>query len=276
MWEVKRLGHGIGLRSKHFGYLLEHEPVGVDWFEIISENFFSMAGRPWAVLEKMRQRVPIVMHGVTLGIGNVDPLNLSYLAQLKTLAEHVQPAWISDHLCWGAFGGHYLHDLLPLPYTQETIRHVVPRIQKVQEFLGRPILLENVSSYLTFADNEMPEWEFVTEIARRSGSGILLDVNNIYVSAHNHNFAVDDYLCAIPVDLVGQFHVAGHTDKGTHLLDTHIGPTPEGVWEVYRKAVQRFGSISTLIEWDDEIPDFSVVAEEARNAARIEQEVLRV
>lgn len=275
MWDgATFLGHGIGLRTKHYTHLLEHDPDGVDWFEIISENFFPMTGRPWAVLEKMRAEVPVVMHGVSLGIGNTDPLNENYLEKLKALMERIEPQWVSDHICWGGFGGHYAHDLLPLPYTEETINHIVPRIQQVQDFLGRPMLFENVSSYLTFADNEMPEWEFVVEIAKRSGCGILLDVNNIYVSSQNHSFSADAYLEAIPPEIVGQFHVAGHSDYGTHLLDTHIGPTPDEVWDVYRKAVKRFGTVSTLIEWDDEIPAFEVVAEEAAKASSLTKEVL--
>ncbi len=275
MWDGARfLGHGIGLRTIHFTHLLEHGPHDVDWFEIISENFFPMAGRPWAVLEKVRAEVPVVMHGVALGIGNTDSFNERYLNKLKMLMERIEPQWVSDHLCWGGFGGHYAHDLLPLPYTEETINHMVPRIQYVQEFLGRPMVFENVSSYLTFSDNEMPEWEFVAEISKRSGCGILLDVNNIYVSSQNHDFSVDNYINAIPVDSVAQFHVAGHTDKGEYLLDTHTGPTPNVVWDVYRKALERFGHVSTLIEWDDEIPAYEVVTEEAAIASSITKEVL--
>lgn len=274
MWNGKYIGHGIGLRTKHFSHLLEHGPQGIDWFEVISENFFSQSGRPWAVLEKVRAEVPIVTHGVCLGIGNTDPLNEIHLEQLKQLVDRVEPAWVSDHLCWGGFGGHYAHDLLPLPYTEETIRHVVSRIHYVQEYLGRQMLFENVSSYVSFQESEMPEWEFVVEVARRSGSGILCDVNNIFVSANNHGFDVDDYLNAIPPEMVGQFHVAGHTDYGTHILDTHIGPTPDGVWEVYQKALKRFGPISTLIEWDDEIPAYEVVVKEAHKASQLEKETL--
>ncbi len=274
MWESNSIGHGIGLRNKHFVHLLEHGPHDVDWFEVISENFFTQSGRPWAVLEKVRAEVPIVTHGVCLGIGNTDPINEEHLKQLKRLVDTIEPAWVSEHFCWGGFGGHYAHDLLPLPYTQETIEHVVSRIHYVQDYLGRAMLFENASSYVAFEESEMPEWEFVVEVAKRSGCGLLVDVNNIYVSAHNHDFEVDDYLNAIPPELVGQFHVAGHTDHGTHLLDTHVGPTPDGVWEVYKKALKRFGPISTLVEWDEDIPAYEVVVEEARKAALFEKEIL--
>ncbi|MBK06563.1 MAG: hypothetical protein CL920_29445 [Deltaproteobacteria bacterium] len=274
MWNKTYLGHGIGLRTAHYTYLLEHPVKGVDWFEIISENFFGPGGRPWAVLRKVREQVPIVMHGVSLGIGNTSPLDWDYLKQLKDLAEKVEPAWVSDHICWGGYGGHYSHDLLPLPYTQETLDHLVPRIHEVQEFLGRPMMFENASSYVSFAESEMSEWEFVAELAKRTGSGILLDVNNVYVSANNHNFEVDDYINAIPKEYVGQFHVAGHTDKGNYLLDTHIGPVIPEVWDVYKKALARFGPISTLVEWDEDVPSFEEVVAESQRARHIEQEFL--
>ncbi|MCB9641229.1 MAG: DUF692 domain-containing protein [Myxococcales bacterium] len=265
------LGHGIGLRTKHFEHLLEHPPHGVDWFEIISENFFDPGGRPWIVLDRVRETCPIVMHGVSLGIGNTDPLDPNHLQSLKTLKERIQPAWISDHLCWGAFGGHNSHDLLPLPYTEEAIRHIVPRIAQVQDFLGTQLLLENVSSYVTFQESEMEEWDFLREIAERADCKILLDVNNIYVSAFNHGFKVEQYLNAIPVGRVGQFHLAGHTNHGDYILDTHIGPVIEDVWDVYRKALDRFGPISALVEWDEAIPPFEEVVEEVTRSKAIEE-----
>lgn len=274
MWHRKDLGHGIGLRTTHYSHLLEQGPKGVDWFEVISENFLELAGRPWAVLQRVRKDVPIVMHGVSLAIGNVEPLDKVYLAKLKQLKEAIEPAWVSDHICWGGFGGHNAHDLLPLPYTEETLNHIVPRIHAVQDFLGEQMVFENVSSYVTFETSEMSEWEFVSELAKRSGCGLLVDVNNIFVSANNHQFAVEDYLNAIPKEHVAQFHVAGHTDKGDFLLDTHTGPIIEDVWDVYKQAVQRFGRVPTLIEWDENVPSFEEVVAESVIARRLEREVL--
>lgn len=274
MWDGQSLGHGIGLRVAHFDYLLEHGPHDVDWFEVISENFVEMAGRPWAVLQKVRAEVPIVMHGVSMAIGNTDPLDMDYLHKLKALKEAIDPAWISDHICWGGFGGHNAHDLLPLPYTEETLAHLVPRIQKVQEFLGREMTFENVSSYITFQENEMEEWEFVTALAKRTGCKLLVDVNNIFVSGYNHQFDPQTFINAIDPSYVRQFHVAGHTDKDGYKLDTHLGPTPPGVWEVYRMAVRRFGRVSTLIEWDEDVPAYDVVVAESQLARQIEKEIL--
>lgn len=267
------LGHGIGLRTRHFASHLEARPP-VDWLEAISENFFSPGGRPIAVLEKVRREVPVVLHGVSLSIGSTDPLSETHLDDLASLAARIEPAWISDHLCWGSHGGRYAHDLWPLPFTEEAIRHVVPRIERVQERLGRRILLENVSSYAAFRDSEMPEWEFVSEVARRSDCGILLDVNNVYVSARNHGFEAIDYLAGIPADRVGQIHLAGHSDRGTHLLDTHDHEVPGPVWDLYREAVRRIGPVPTLVEWDDHVPPLERLVEESRRAAEIEREVL--
>ncbi|HWP67006.1 MAG TPA: DUF692 domain-containing protein [Candidatus Limnocylindria bacterium] len=267
------LGHGVGLRSKHFPRVLDGTS-DVAWLEVISENFMIRGGRPLAVLERARATAPIVLHGVSLSIGSTDPLNERYLTELRQLADRIEPAWMSDHLCWGSVGGHYAHDLLPLPYTEEALRHVVERVGRVQDRLGRRILLENVSSYLTFAHSAMPEWEFLAAVAVRADCGILLDVNNVYVSAVNHGFDPVRYLTAIPADRVGQFHLAGHSDKGTHLLDTHDGHVAPAVWDLYRVAVQRFGRVSTLVEWDDRIPEWEVLCAEADRAAAIEAEVL--
>ena len=275
MWKKNLLGHGIGLRSKHFGHLLEHGVSGVDWFEIISENFFEPGGRPWAALDKVRAQVPVVMHGVSLGIGNSDPISDKYMEQLTTLAARVEPAWISDHLCWGANGGHYSHDLLPLPYTEEALAHTIERVNAVQDRLKRPLMLENVSSYVSFRSSTMTEWEFVNEVARRTDSGILLDVNNIYVSSKNHGFSAETYLDAIDVERVGQIHLAGHTVYETHILDSHIGPVPSPVWDLYRRAVKRFGRVPTLIEWDEGIPDYETLVDESRRAVELEKEALR-
>jgi len=251
----KYLGHGIGLRTKHFASYLAAPPP-VDWLEAISENFMSPGGRPIAVLEKMRRDVPVVLHGVSLSIGSVDPLSECYLDDLAALVRRIEPAWVSDHLCWGTHGGRYVHDLLPLPYTEEALDHVARRVEHVQERLGRQILLENVSSYVAFKDSTMTEWEFLSELARRADCGILLDVNNVYVSARNHGFDPYDYLAGIPVDRVAQFHIAGHSDN------------------LYGAAVRRFGAVSTLVEWDDHIPPLEGLVEESRHAEAIEAEAL--
>jgi len=270
---VPYLGHGVGLRTKHFPRLWDGT-ARVDWFEVISENFMIRGGRPLAALEKAREIAPLVLHGVSLSLGSTDPLNEAYLNDLRTLIHRFEPAWVSDHLCWGSVGGHYAHDLLPLPYTEEALDQVVQRVQAVQERLGRQILIENVSSYLTFAHSAMPEWEFLAQIAKRADCGILLDVNNIYVSAANHGFRAEDYIAGVPADRVGQIHLAGHSDRGTYLFDTHDGPVITPVWDLYRLAVRHCGRVSSLIEWDDKIPEFAVLRAEAERARAIESEVL--
>jgi uncharacterized protein (UPF0276 family) len=259
------LGYGVGLRPQHYGYVVERRPE-VDWFEIISENFMVPGGRPLHVLERVRADYPVAMHGVSLSIGSCDPLNGEYLYQLKALADRVQPAWISDHLCWTGVGGRNLHDLLPLPYTEEAVGHVVERVCRVQDFLGRTILLENVSSYLSFCESQMREWEFLAAVAEAADCGILLDVNNVFVSAFNHGFAAEDYLAGVPRERVLQFHLAGHSDHGRYLLDTHDHPVREEVWELYAAAVRHCGPLSTLIEWDDDIPEFERLQAEAERA----------
>jgi uncharacterized protein (UPF0276 family) len=266
------LGHGIGLRRDHFERILAG-PGRIDWFEAISENFMVPGGRALDVLTRVRERYPIVLHGVSLSIGSADPLDERYLDELDALAQRFQPAWISDHLCWTGIGGHNAHDLLPLPYTEEALRHVVERVGRVQDRLRRAIALENVSSYIAYRDSQMPEWEFLAEIARRSGCGILLDVNNIYVSGRNHDFEPLDYIAGVPIDAVWQFHLAGHSDKGTFLLDTHDHPVIDPVWDLYRAAVERFGEVSTLIEWDDHIPPFERLEAESERARAIFNEV---
>jgi len=267
------LGHGVGLRRDHFERVLSG-PTGVDWFETISENFMVDGGRPLDVLTRVRERYPIVLHGVSLSIGSTDPLDGSYLDRLDALARRFQPAWVSDHLCWTGVGGRQAHDLLPLPYTEQALDHVAGRVLRVQERLGRPIALENVSSYVAYRHSTMPEWEFLAEVARRSGCGILLDINNIYVSARNHGFDPHAYLEGIQPGTVWQFHLAGHSDKGTHLLDTHDHAIIDAVWALYRAAVRRFGPVSSLIEWDDRIPSFERLEDESRRARTIHEEVL--
>jgi uncharacterized protein len=268
-----RLGHGIGLRPKHFGRLLAERPP-VDWMEAVSENYLAPGGRPVATLEKVRREVPVALHGVSLSIGSTDTLDRPYLAALRALVDRIQPAIVSDHLCWGRHGGRYAHDLWPLPFTEEALAHVVERVGQVQEAIGRQLLLENVSSYVAFRDSTMSEWEFIGEVARRADCGILLDINNIYVSARNHGFAAADYIAGVPADRIGQFHLAGHSDKGTYLFDSHDADVPQAVWDLYRMAVARFGPVPSLIEWDDHIPELDILVAESRKAAAIEADVL--
>jgi uncharacterized protein (UPF0276 family) len=269
----KHIGHGIGLRTVHFPELLSAPPP-TDWVEAISENFMSAGGRPLAVLEKVRSEVPVVLHGVSLSIGSTDPLSEPYLDALAALAARVEPAWISDHLAWGSHGGRYAHDLWPLPHTEEAIRHVVERVSRVQERLGRQILLENPSSYVSFRASEMPEWQFLSEVARRADCGILLDVNNVFVSARNHGFDPLDYLDGVPADRVGQLHLAGHSDRGRYLLDTHDAEVPAAVWELYRETLSRVRPVSTLVEWDDAIPPLGRLVRESERARAVEAAAL--
>ena len=259
------LGFGIGLRTVHFREILERQPP-VDWFEIISENFMDSHGRPRYVLEQVAERYPIVMHGVSLSIGSTDPLDHDYLRKLKELARWTNARWISDHLCWTGVAGINTHDLLPMPYHDESLKHVIQRVREVQEVLERPLVLENPSSYVTFQASQMPEWEFLTHVATEADCGLLLDVNNVYVSSVNHEFDPCEYLRAIPRERVVQFHLAGHTNCGTHLIDTHDGPVIHPVWELYREARERFGAVSTLLEWDARIPKLDEVHAEVLKA----------
>ncbi len=269
---VPQLGHGIGLRPSHFTELLEQRLLP-DWLEALSENFMIRGGRPLAVLERLRAERPLALHGVSLSLGATDPLNERYLDDLVRLAARFEPAWLSDHLCFGSHGGHYAHDLLPLPFTEEALAHVVDRIATVQERLGRQILIENVSSYVTFAHSTIPEWEFLAAVAERADCGILLDVNNIHVSSVNHGFDARRYLEGIPAARVGQIHLAGHQDCGTHLLDTHDHPVCSQVWDLYRATVRHLGPVSTLIEWDANIPPLPDLLAEAERARTVEAEV---
>ncbi|MBI3783698.1 MAG: DUF692 domain-containing protein [Deltaproteobacteria bacterium] len=267
------LGHGIGLRPPHYPHVLDGS-ARADWFEIISENFMVAGGRVPAVLEAARRQAPIVLHGVSMSLGGVDPLNERYLGELKQLIERIEPAWVSDHLCWGGFGRHYAHDLLPLPFTEEALAHVAARIRYVQDRLGCRILIENVSSYVTFTHSALPEWEFLAGVAEAADCGILLDVNNIYVSSVNHGFDAQKYLAGVPVERVGQIHLAGHQNNGTHLIDTHDHPVPSPVWDLYRDAIRRVGPVSTLIERDDNIPELSELLAEAEMARQAEAEAI--
>ncbi|MBI4951517.1 MAG: DUF692 domain-containing protein [Myxococcales bacterium] len=266
------LGHGIGLRTVHYREVVADRPA-VDWFEVITENFTMPGGNPRRVLRAVRERYPVVLHGVSLSLGSVDPLNEAYLSDVAELAAETEPAWISDHLCFSSFGGHTGHDLWPLPYTEEALAHVSARIVRVQERLGRRILVENVSSYLRYAHSTVTEWEFLTALCHRADCGLLLDVNNVYVSAKNHGFDARTFLQGVPADRVGQIHLAGHSADGPLLLDTHDHPVCDDVWELYRDAVARFGPVSTLVEWDAQIPPLGRVIEETQRAAAIEAEV---
>ncbi|HYB31789.1 MAG TPA: DUF692 domain-containing protein [Steroidobacteraceae bacterium] len=247
------LGFGLGLRVDHYQAILAGHPA-VDWFEVLTENYLVPGGKPLHYLMRIRERYPLAMHGVSLSIGSTAPLDREYLRQVRALAQRVEPAWISDHLCWTGVAGRNTHDLLPLPYTEEALAHVVERVRRVQDVLGRRILLENVSSYVAFRDSRLSEWQFLSEIATRADCLILLDVNNIYVSAVNHEFDALEYLNAIPADRVQQIHLAGHENHGDYLVDTHDAEVPDPVWQLYAAAVRRFGAVSTMIERDDHIP----------------------
>jgi uncharacterized protein len=267
------LGFGLGLRPQHYEEILDGNP-GIDWFEVISENYMIEGGQPLYMLDRIRDRYPIVMHGVSLSIASTAPFDMDYLRALKGLAQRVQPKWISDHLCWTGVHGVNLHDLLPIPYTQEALDHVVDRVNYVQDFLGRRFTIENVSTYVTFAQSEMTEWEFVNELAQRTGCWLLFDVNNVYVSAFNHGFSAIDFLQGMPRDQVVQFHVAGHSHEETHIIDTHDHPVCDEVWDFYREAIRYFGPVSTMIERDDNIPPLAKLVEELDHARSIAGEVL--
>jgi uncharacterized protein (UPF0276 family) len=268
------LGVGVGLRIPHYRHIFEHRPR-VDWFEIISENFMVDGGMPIANLERVLSSYRLVQHGVSLSIGSTDPLDFDYLRRLKALLARVGSPWVSDHLCWTGAHGVNLHDLLPLPYTEEAVRHVAARARVVQDFLEVRLALENVSSYLTFTASRMSEWEFLSAIAEEADCGILLDVNNVYVSSYNHGFDPEAYIDGVPHHRIVQFHLAGHTHQGAYILDTHSDHVVDAVWALYRRAVARAGDVSTLIEWDDDIPSFEVLAAEAEKARAIRQEVAR-
>ena len=268
------LGYGLGLRRQHYDEVLDQRPA-VDWFEIISENYMVDGGKPLDYLSKIREHYPMVMHGVSMSIGSIEPLNKDYLKLLKTLIERVEPAWFSDHLCWTGVNELNMHDLLPMPYTEEALLHVVDRIKQVQDYLGRQMLVENVSSYISYSESEMTEWEFLREIAERADCYILLDINNIYVSAFNHEFDPYTYLAAIPGDRIRQVHLAGHTHEQDLIIDTHDQPIADPVYELYAAAIERFGPISTMIERDDNIPPLSTLLDELGQVRRIGEEAIR-
>lgn len=260
---------GIGLRAQHAQELLSRIPKDIGWLEVHSENYFAEGGKAHAYLAALREHYPISLHGVGLYIGSTDPLDPQHLRSLKTLIERVQPMLVSEHLCWGAVNGKVLNDLLPLPYTEEALQHFCAKTTQVQDYLGRQILIENPSSYLQFAHSTIPEHEFLVAVAERTGCGILLDINNIYVSAINHDFDPNAYLAAIPENRVQEIHLAGFEDNGLCLIDTHSKPVCNAVWKLYQQALQRFGQVPTLIEWDADIPALDVLLAEAAHAQQL-------
>jgi hypothetical protein len=270
------LGVGVGLRPTHYAEILRDPraaALDVDWFEATSENYMVPGGRPPRVLDLVRAHFPVALHGVSLNVGSVDSLDLAYLDRLDELAQRVEPAWLSDHLCWTGVQGHNLHDLLPLPNTEAALRHVVERVARIQDRLRRRIALENVSSYAVFRADEMPEWEFLAAVAERADCGILLDVNNVFVSAHNHGLDAEKYVDALPGERIVEIHLAGPSESGALLLDTHDSPVRDEVWRLYERAIRRFGPRSTLVEWDDRIPPFAELAAEAAHAREILERV---
>ncbi len=272
----KDLGVGVGLRPTHYSEFIDEKPKSVSWVEVISENFMDWKNqsikRPLQNLEKIRRHSPVVLHGVSLSIGSCEPVNKNYLSSLKKLIHQIEPAWVSDHLCWTGISGENLHDLLPIPYTQEALNLVVDKLHEVQNFLGRRILIENPSSYLQFEQDEMKEWEFLNLVSQKADCGILLDVNNIYVSSINHNFDPMTYLKALPKERVCQIHLAGHTNNGNYLIDTHDAPVCDEVWALYRTAIQYFGNVSTMIERDGNIPEWNELELEIKKLATIRRE----
>lgn len=267
------LGFGLGLRTDHYETIINEKPA-VDWFEVITENYLVPGGQPLYYLDKIREDYPIVMHGVSMSVGSCDPLDWDYLKQVKQLAARVQPHWMSDHLCWTGVQHKNTHDLLPLPYTEEAIQHIVSRIQQIQDFLGRQLLIENVSSYISYKESLMTEWEFVKEIIERADCLMLLDVNNIYVSSINHEFKPIDYIASIPSNRIYQIHLAGHANMGDYIIDTHDHDVIEPVWELYAKTLRHHGLISTMIERDDNIPPLCTLLTELSRARQIANLVL--
>jgi uncharacterized protein len=264
-WGFPDLGLGVGLRTVHYPHILEAKPE-VDFFEILSENYMDTGGRPSWVLDQVAERYPIVMHGVSMSIGSVDPLNFEHLTKLKKLAARTRALWVSDHLCWTGVSGRNTHDLLPMPLSEEALRHVIARVKTVSDFLERPLILENASTYAEFTSSSMTEWDFFARLMDEADCGMLLDVNNVYVSSYNHGFDPIAYLDAVPTERVVQYHLAGHTNKGTHIIDTHNDHVIDEVWKLYAHSVKRTGNVSMLLEWDADIPAFEVVHAEALKA----------
>ncbi len=263
------LGFGLGLRSDHYQEIIDQQPKEIDWFEIISENYMINGGKPLYFLDKIRQDYPMVMHGVSMSIGSTDPLNMEYLQQLKNLIDRVEPIWFSDHLCWTGVDHKNMHDLLPLPYTEEAVNHIADRIGQVQDFIGRQMLIENLSSYITYTTDAMTEWEFLSAVCEKADCNILLDVNNIYVSSYNHHFDPLEYLKGVPAERVWQHHLAGHENNGNLIIDTHDHPIIDPVWDLYDKTAALLGPVSTMIERDGNIPPLADVIAELNRAREI-------
>lgn len=267
---LPNLGLGLGLRSKHIQYLLHNDPI-VDWFEVISENYLDNHGFQRYALDRIAEKVPLVMHGVSLSIGSTSPLDRTYLEKLKNLAAQLKPAWVSDHLCWTGINHINTHDLLPIALTEESLEHVIERVKQVQDFLERPLILENPSTYLEYQCSTFNEWDFLTELAQATGCGLLLDVNNVYVSANNHGYDPYTYLHNLPHERIVQIHLAGPTDYQGFLIDTHDKPVPTEVWRLYKVAQELTGGVSTLLEWDANIPDYEDLVAELMKAKRVMQ-----
>ncbi len=263
------LGFGIGLRAEHYQDILEQKPQQIDWLEIISENYMVDGGKPLYYLDAIREHYPMVMHGVSMSLGSTDPLNYDYLRKLKKLIERVDPIWFSDHICWTGVDQKNMHDLLPLPYTEEAVVHLADRISEVQDFMGRQMLVENLSSYITYSDDAMTEWEFLTAVTEKADCQLLLDVNNIYVSSFNHKFDPIEYIEGIPGHRVWQHHLAGHSNEGNLIIDTHDADIIDPVWALYEETAKRLGPVSTMIERDGNIPKLSSVINELGLARRI-------
>lgn len=268
------LGVGVGLRVPHYRCILEDNPK-IDWFEIISENFMVDGGRPLSVLDEILDRYPVVQHGVSMYFGSPKELNKEHLVKLKKLTERTRTPFLTDHLCWGSVNGYYTHDLLPLPFTKEAVKRAAENIKSARDFLEIPICVENISSYAEFNSSEMTEWQFLSEVVESADCGILLDVNNIYVSAQNHGFNPDHYIEGIPIERVGQIHIAGHTVNSDCILDTHDRPVSDDVWTLYSKVLTKTGPINTLLEWDSNLPSFEALQAEALKSLRFETEVLQ-
>ena len=272
--QLSNLGFGLGLRTQHYNSILETMP-NIDWLEVISENYMVPGGKPLHFLDRIRAEYPVVMHGVSLSIGSTTAFDKDYLRDLRKLVDRVEPAWISDHLCWTGVHGQNMHDLLPLPYTEETAKHVAERVDIVQDYLGRRILLENVSSYASYVDSSMTEWEFITEIAEQADCLLLLDVNNIYVSSFNHQFDAKTFIDGVPADRIQQIHLAGHHNHGDYIIDTHDAPVIDPVWALYEYAISKFGQISTMIERDDNIPPLDELVKELDIARSISKNIAK-
>lgn len=271
--EKNFLGFGLGLRTEHYETIVNTKPA-VDWFEVITENYLVPGGKPHYYLEKIRENYPLVMHGVSMSIGSSDPLDWKYLKEVKSLANKIEPKWISDHLCWTGIQGKNTHDLLPLPYTEETIQHIVDRIIQIQDFFQQRILIENVSSYVSYKQSTMSEWDFLKEISNQADCLILLDINNIYVSSVNHEFQPETYLTTLPKNRIQQIHLAGHSNMGDYIIDTHDHEIIDPVWNLYALALEKYGFVSTMIERDDNIPSLSTLITELNQARKIAESVL--